>query len=220
MEGTLVEKSKPKRWPGFFIAIEGADGTGKSTLAARLAEALGACEVHEPQTPGLAPAIRQGLAGDLPLDAWELMALFVAERICNLHTVILPKLRDGGIVIADRYVRTTLVYQGLALGHGSLDGEWMRSACSRWPEPDLTFVLDLDPRLALARSTHDGRDIDPVDADTFLQDCVRMGFRRGDTLGPTIVLSAEMEVADLVKIAMVEVERRVSAESPDEGARA
>lgn len=90
-----------------LITIEGADGTGKSTLSHSLATALGGLRVAHPFSPNLIADLQNP---DLPAPS----ALdFIADQILSTHTRILPALRAGQPVIADRYRLSTLVYQTL-----------------------------------------------------------------------------------------------------------
>ena len=140
-----------------FITFEGIDGSGKSTQARRLAAALTAegRAVTLTREPGGSPGaedIRRLLVSGEP-DRWSPeteILLFTAARRDHLERTILPGLAAGRIVISDRFADSTRVYQGAARAdlrrlvdrlHAEVIGR----------EPDLTFVVDMDPAKALAR---------------------------------------------------------------------
>ncbi len=143
---------------GRFITLEGGEGTGKSTLARGLGVGLGALgyEVVLTREPGVAPgadAIRSLLVQG-EANRWcalEEALLFAAARLNHLNHTIRPALGRGAWVICDRYVDSTRAYQ---VGAGGLAGDVLDrvNALIGAETPDLTFVLDLEPALGLARS--------------------------------------------------------------------
>jgi len=147
----------------FFITLEGGEGAGKSTQAARLAGALERAghEVVLTREPGGAPgaeALRELLVTGQPL-RWTALAealLFAAARDEHLRATIRPALDRGCVVISDRFADSTRAYQGAA---GGLD-ETVIGTLERWvvgdTGPDLTLILDLDPGEGLARAGRRG----------------------------------------------------------------
>ena len=138
---------------GFFIALEGIDGSGTSTqtrkLASRLIEEVGE-RVHETCEPSRGPIgrmIREQLsAGSAAFDGQTLALLFAADRLDHYRREIEPALRDGCVVISDRYVLSSLVYQSL-----ECDPTWVETINSRAPWPDLCVLVDLPWETALDR---------------------------------------------------------------------
>jgi len=142
-----------------FITLEGIDGSGKSTQARLLAEALRAegRDVTLTREPGGSPGaeeIRRLLVegrGERWSPETECL-LFTAARRDHLERVILPALSAGGTVVCDRFADSTRVYQGLARAD-------LRAVVDRLHalmigiEPDRTFVIDTDPAEAVARTT-------------------------------------------------------------------
>jgi dTMP kinase len=143
---------------GVFVAFEGGEGSGKSTQIARLAEALRAAghdvEVtYEPGATEMGRSIREVLLHHRqPLSPRAEALLFAADRAHHVDTVIRPALEARQIVLTDRYVDSSLAYQGV--GRGLTIDEIRR--ISRWATqgltPDLTVLLDLPPTLGLARA--------------------------------------------------------------------
>ncbi len=143
---------------GCFITFEGIDGSGKSTQARRLAEALRA-EGHEvvlTREPGGSPGAeeirRLVLEGDP--DRWSAeteILLFTAARRDHLERTITPALAAGKIVICDRFADSTRMYQGLSRGDlRALVDQLHTLMIGR--EPDLTLLIDMDPETGLARA--------------------------------------------------------------------
>src|SRR5258707_9069054 len=144
---------------GKFIAFCGDEGAGKTTQIALLARHLGERRqtVVVTREPGGTPAGQQLrkllLASDT--DPWTPMAetlLMIADRAQHVETVILPALAAGTHVISDRFVLSTLSYQGAGRGISpALIKDLHRKSCADlWP--DLTVVFDIDPKVGLARS--------------------------------------------------------------------
>jgi len=145
--------------PGFFVSLEGLDGAGKSTQAASLTAALRSVHrdvvsIREPGGTELGELIRTVLLetplGTAPTPLAE-AALFLAARVQLLMEVIAPALARGAVVVADRYLDSSLVYQGLA--HG-IDPELilgLHRLCGADRLPDLTILLDLPQRRAAER---------------------------------------------------------------------
>ena len=142
---------------GRFITFEGIDGSGKSTQARLLAAFLRAqgVDVVLTREPGGAPGaeeIRRLLVEGSP-DRWSPeteILLFTAARRDHLEKTIEPALARGATVISDRFADSTRVYQGAARGDlRALVDRLHDAVIAR--EPDLTFVIDMDPALALER---------------------------------------------------------------------
>lgn len=149
---------------GHFIAIEGIDGAGTTTQAARLAavlrrRGLPVRTTHEPTDGPIGALIRQvingrvvvsGPAGSTSL-GWSTMALlFAADRLDHLQAEIIPNLMDGVTVITDRYDASSIAYQGVVSGDEAVT-EWIRTINRRARRPDLTIILDVTPDTALER---------------------------------------------------------------------
>lgn len=144
---------------GVFISLEGVDGCGKTTQAALLVAALSAAghrvvAVREPGGTRLGEAVRSLVLGDgddAAMVAWAEVLLFVAARAQLVAEVILPALERGDVVVADRFVDSTLAYQGAGRGLGEANLRRLHhDACSDlWP--DLTILLRVDERTAAAR---------------------------------------------------------------------
>jgi dTMP kinase len=144
---------------GLFITFEGMDGSGKTTQMRRLAERLrqaghDVLESYEPGGTRIGTQVRRILldAANQELCPTAELLLYFACRAQNVDEWILPALREGQVVLSDRFTDSTLVYQGVGRGLGtdvvlSLD----RIAC-RGLVPDLTLLFDIGLETSLARA--------------------------------------------------------------------
>jgi dTMP kinase len=149
-----------RRRRGRFIVLEGLDGAGTTTQTAALSRALTARgERHlttcEPSNGPVGMLLRQALTGRLvghqgeepaPLEPTTLALLFAADRADHVSQQVLPALEQGLTVISDRYVLSSIAYQGL-----DLDLAFVEAINQAAPPPDVTFFLDVPPRVAQAR---------------------------------------------------------------------
>ncbi len=137
---------------GVFIGIEGLDGSGKTTQANILAKNLSKnypvfCTA-EPSHGKIGSFIREGCLYEdkrLPKEAEAL--LFAADRIEHMQSEIAPALADGKVVICDRYVYSSLAYQGST----GLSLEWIKTINARVLQPDFSIFIDVSPERVLER---------------------------------------------------------------------
>ncbi len=143
---------------GVFVTFEGIDGSGKSTQAGRLAETLRAAgrEVVQTREPGgtdLGERIRGLLLGGGRITAPAEAALFAAARAQLVEEVVRPALAAGADVVCDRFLDSSLVYQGVARGLGLDAVRALNEPVLRGLVPDRTFLLALSVDESLRRST-------------------------------------------------------------------
>tara|TARA_Y100000992_G_scaffold232464_1_gene163464 strand:+ start:291 stop:917 length:627 start_codon:yes stop_codon:yes gene_type:complete len=143
---------------GYFISFEGIDGSGKSTQIQKLAEFLGALDfdiviTREPGGSVGGEEIRNLLLQG-NVDRWSAeteILLFTAARRDHLERIILPALKEGKIVICDRFTDSTRMYQGMR-------GANLRNLVDSLNEkvinfdPDLTIIIDIHPEISLKRA--------------------------------------------------------------------
>ena len=143
---------------GMFITFEGIDGSGKSTQASLLVEHLrhlGLDVVHT-REPGGSPGAEEirALVLEGEPDRWSPeseILLFTAARRDHLEKTIEPALAAGKIVVCDRFADSTRVYQGITRGAlRPMVDQLHRLMIAR--EPDLTFIIDMDPGTGLTRA--------------------------------------------------------------------
>ncbi len=141
---------------GLFVTFEGIDRSGKTTQARRLVEALGddALAVREPGGTAAGERIRDLLKDPAVEISGEAEALlFAAARAQLVRDVIRPALDAGRVVVSDRYLDSSLAYQGAARGLGMEEVERVNAFGTGGLLPDLTILLDLAPGAAAARAT-------------------------------------------------------------------
>jgi dTMP kinase len=143
-----------------FISLEGVDGSGKSTQARLLVEALGeeTVAIREPGGTEAAERIRELLADpSVELEPLAELMLFLAARAEVTERVIRPALEAGRYVVADRFSDSSVAYQGAArgLGVGEVIGLCEIATDGLWP--DLTLLLRIDPEASLSRAEGDDR---------------------------------------------------------------
>lgn len=144
---------------GRFITFEGGEGAGKTTQIALLRERLAAAggKVLATREPGGTPGaeeIRRLLVTGEPgrWDAWSEALLIAAARRDHVERVIRPALAAGTWVLCDRFLDSTLAYQGAVAGLGMDSVEALHTLVFGRLRPDLTLILDLDPAVGLARA--------------------------------------------------------------------
>lgn len=142
---------------GLFITFEGGEGSGKTTQSERLAARLDAMGIRSVWTkePGGIPEtvpIRQALLyPPKPLGRMAEIILFEADRIIHVPWIN-AQLEAGFHVICDRFVDSTLAYQGYGRGHGIWDVKQFNKVASQGLVPDVTYYNKVDPEIGVARA--------------------------------------------------------------------
>jgi dTMP kinase len=143
-----------------FVSLEGVDGSGKSTQARLLAEALGpeTLLIREPGGTDAAERIR-GLVADpeLELDPLAELLLFCAARADLTASVIRPAMEAGRDVVSDRFADSSVAYQGAARGLGVGEVISLSDTATEGLWPDLTVLLRIDPEVGLGRASGEDR---------------------------------------------------------------
>lgn len=142
---------------GLFITFEGPDGSGKTTQVGHLADhclalGLSVIRTREPGGTAISERIRELIldVSTPEMDDVTEALLYAASRAQHVSQVIRPALERGDIVICDRFVDSSIAYQGFARGLG--EGVAMINAFAvQGLKPDLTFYMDLDPEAGLKR---------------------------------------------------------------------
>jgi len=157
---------------GFFIVLEGPEGSGKSTLMGPLAERMRASGVdpvvlREPGSTRAAEIAREALLDPKhPVGPLAELFLYLAARSDLVQTIIRPALEAGRVVLSDRYAMSTEAYQMVGRG---LDPALVRAgnrAATQGIAPDLTLILDLPPEVGQARQLAAGKRQDRLDQES------------------------------------------------------
>ncbi|MHA1730420.1 MAG: dTMP kinase [Promethearchaeota archaeon] len=142
---------------GILIVFEGIDGAGTTTQARRLRDFLErqGTETHLTAEPsqGLVGQVLRKALKDGSLDPHTDALLFAADRVEHTYKEILPMIHENKVVICDRYLLSSVCYQSAS---GEVPADWILEINRRAVEPDLTVILDVDPRVSLERIA--GRD--------------------------------------------------------------
>jgi dTMP kinase len=134
-----------------YIAFEGIDGSGTSSVSMRVAQILEARGSHcllvrEPTNGPVGVLIRQILRGEIKCDEETFSILWTADRVWQYNETIYPFLNKGGIVLSDRCVLSTFCYQSL-----NVDSDILWDRCGKVVWPEFILYLDIDPEIAMRR---------------------------------------------------------------------
>jgi len=182
--------------PGVFISFEGGDGAGKSTQVRLLAQwfvehGREVVVTFEPGDTVLGATLREAVQHGEDLDPRTEALLYAADRAHHVATVVRPALERGAVVITDRYLDSSVAYQGAARALGAAEVEQLSLWATEGLLPQLTVLLDLDPVAGAARLTGSPDRIERA-GDEFHR-AVREAFltrAEADTSGRWLVLDA------------------------------
>lgn len=185
-----------------YIALEGGDGSGKTTLSGALATRLRAdgdevVEVREPGGTPLGEVVRELLLDSDRVDPWAEVFLFAAQRAQLVHDVVAPALERGAWVISDRTYYSSIAYQGRARGLGEELVREINESGLAGVEPGRVFVIEVDPTTALGRQDTPDR----IGGETVeFQEAVRESYRglAVDEPERVVLLDGSEPIDDLV----------------------
>jgi dTMP kinase len=189
---------------GKLISFEGIEGSGKSTLAQELYNYLTSQNYNvvftrEPGGTILGEKIRELLLDEnLEISDWSELFLFLASRYENTKNVILPNLKRGYIVISDRYLDSTVAYQGYGRGLSFKIIEMLNSISTMDIKPDLTFLIDIPEEISIERIKK--KNLDRIESETIeFYKKVRNGYLELAKNEPQrfIVLDGSLELSKL-----------------------
>ncbi|MGQ0465309.1 MAG: dTMP kinase [Sporichthyaceae bacterium] len=215
------EEPEPDPIPGgYFVAFEGGDGAGKSTQVQRLAEWLRGQghEVVVTREPGATALGKELRAALLNLDAAVPSAraealMYAADRADHVERVVRPALHRGAVVVTDRYVDSSIAYQGAGRDLAPAEIERLSRWATQGLMPHLTVLLDVEPLVAHERRQGPADRIESESVDFHIR--VRQGFLDLAARDPKryLVLDANRTPTQI----HIEVMTRVAAEVPEPG---
>jgi dTMP kinase len=164
--------SSSKRPAGLFIAFEGGDGAGKSTQAEKLTAALEAAgrTVVRTREPGGTPVGEQLRSlvlehGNGEIDARTEALIFAASRAAHVAQVIRPAVERGEVVVCDRFIDSSVAYQGSGRALGTEEVRQLNIWATEGFSPDLTVLLDVDPEQGRLRRTANDAEEDRMESE-------------------------------------------------------
>ncbi|WP_329111051.1 dTMP kinase [Micromonospora sp. NBC_01699] len=176
IRGRPLSPAEPFTSTGAFVVFEGGEGAGKSTQVTTLAEALRSegrevLVTREPGATDVGVRIRSLVldsvaAGAVPLSPRAEALLYAADRAHHVATVVRPALTRGAVVISDRYVDSSLAYQGAGRTLPVDEVSWLSSWATGGLKPDLVVLLDVDPRAGLDRVAARGGGADRLEGES------------------------------------------------------
>jgi dTMP kinase len=175
--------------PGFFVAIEGIDGAGTTTqtslVSAQLQARFGLATLATREPSDLRVGLlARSLLIDRSLNEKAMALLFAADRLDHYDVEIRPALAAGKIVVSDRYLLSSLVYQGEFASE-----DWVAEINRFAPEPDLTVFIDVDTTLAAQRRLARGGGEERYEASALQARLVQRYHRLVQTLEKKLIVS-------------------------------
>ncbi|AUM62262.1 dTMP kinase [Spiroplasma monobiae] len=152
-----------------FISLEGIDGSGKTTISKMIKDSLmqkgyNVLLTREPGGEPLAEELRRIILDEKTnINPWPETLLYVAARKQHLDSIILPALKEGTIVICDRFMDSTSAYQGYARNIGMADVAELQNIVLGSTKPDLTIFFDITPKESQIRLINRKRNADRME---------------------------------------------------------
>lgn len=185
---------------GIFITIEGNDGSGKTTIINGIKKMLEDKGIHFIQTrePGgseVAEKIRQVILdkNNVAMDARTEALLYAASRRQHIVEVIYPALNEGKLVLCDRYIDSSLAYQGYARGIGLEEVYKMNQFATEGLLPDLTIYLNVSPQVGIKRKSAQ-KELDRLERESInFHEHVYQGYQKVVEMFPNRIISIDGE---------------------------
>lgn len=187
-----------------FIVLDGIDGSGTSTHSKLLAGFLSLKGINvyitqEPSNSDIGKLLRVYLKDDRVPPSTDAL-LFAADRVVHFENEIKEKLEEGYIVISDRYIESSIAYQSSQSEKITID--WVKDLNRFAGRPDLTIILDIDPKLSLARKQH--KVLDKFEDTSLLEKVRQVYLNRAKNEG-YIVINTD----DIIEIVQTRIQKVV-----------
>lgn len=205
---------------GMLITIEGPDGAGKTTVLERILPELEKRGIlftttREPGGVRIAEDIRTIILdpANTQMDDKTELLLYIAARRQHLAERVLPALEKGQLVLMDRFIDSSVAYQGYGRGLSVADIEWLNHYATDGLEPDLTLYFDIDTEEGLARiARNKDRDVDRLDMEAAdMHRRVRKGYQAIAAEHPdrVVVIDAKTSVEEVTQAALAAILERL-----------
>ena len=183
---------------GYFITFEGGEGTGKTTIITYLNKYLAekGYEVISTREPGgieIAEQIRSIILDvkNIKMDYRTEALLYAASRTQHLAERVIPALNEGKVVLCDRYLDSSLVYQGIARGLGIENVLKVNMFATEYM-PDITFFIDVKPEICFKRLKDNHREMDRLDLEKMdFHNMVYEGYKKVAKMYPERIVSID-----------------------------
>ncbi|OKL35754.1 dTMP kinase [Domibacillus mangrovi] len=203
---------------GIFISIEGPEGAGKTTVLNRIVQELknrgkDVVQTREPGGIAIAEQIRSVILNkeNTAMDARTEALLYAAARRQHLVEKVIPAIERGAIVLCDRFIDSSLAYQGHARGLGMNEVASINAFATDGMMPKLTLLFDVSPEVGLARiHQHDGREVNRLDLEGLsFHKKVREGYLMlaERDAGRIVVIDAEKEEEFVFQAALAKIKK-------------
>jgi dTMP kinase len=203
-----------------FITFEGGEGSGKTTCIKRIVEILeeegnSVVLTREPGGTPISEEIRNVILDkkNTDMDPRTEALLYAAARRQHIVQKILPSLKEGKIVISDRFLDSSLAYQGGARGLGIEEIYRVNQYATEGLEPDITFFFDIDPEEGLRRiASNAGREVNRLDVEKLaFHQTVRGAFQELAKRFPKrfVVIDASQKPDDVFNAVLKEIHQRI-----------
>lgn len=193
---------------GILITFEGPEGAGKTTVLQHILPELAKQDIdivttREPGGIRIAESIREIILApeNTAIDGKTELLLFAAARRQHLNEKVLPALADGKLVIIDRFIDSSVAYQGYARGIPVSDVETINNFATDGLLPDLTLYFDVDTAIGLARVMTGDREVNRLDLEAQeMHEKVRAGYQKIAASHPEriITIDASQELDQVI----------------------
>ena len=193
---------------GYFITFEGGEGTGKTTIINYISKYLNdkgysVVTTREPGGIDIAEQIRSIILDvkNTKMDYRTEALLYAASRTQHLAEKVIPALNEGKIVLCDRYLDSSLVYQGIARGLG-IDNVLKVNMFATEYMPNITFFIDVKPEICFKRLKDNNREMDRLDLENMnFHNMVYEGYKEVAKMYPKRIVSIDGDrtVEEIIK---------------------
>ncbi len=203
---------------GYFITFEGGEGTGKTTIINYISKYLndkgyGVVTTREPGGIDIAEQIRSIILDvkNTKMDYRTETLLYAASRIQHLAEKVIPALNSGKIVLCDRYLDSSLVYQGIARNLG-IDNVLKINMFALEYMPNITFFIDVKPEICFKRLKDNNREMDRLDLENMdFHNMVYEGYKEIAKMYPSRIISidGDRKIEDIIEDIRIRIDKLI-----------